>query len=117
MSERKFVAPCLNEFRGPLQRNGSYELKIFTIGPLTGKFLRDVIRMLEMTASWLEEDDKPDRFRQALEDIVAMEGQNDSDRIDDHMFAKHTLALVHDALGTPYDDRSAASKELEGDGG
>lgn len=49
--------PHLNEFKGACSERGRYKLELFTEGYPKGREVRNIIKMLELTAEWLEEDE------------------------------------------------------------
>ena len=53
----KPVAPCLYEWSGALSATGSYALKLYTQGAVTPREMRNLIKQLDMVATWLEEDE------------------------------------------------------------
>jgi hypothetical protein len=55
----KLEVPHNVEFRGPCGPNDRYELSITTIGPLTVRHVRNIIKQMELTAMFLTEDDEP----------------------------------------------------------
>lgn len=52
------MAPHLNEFKGACSERGRYKLELLTEGFPTARDLRNVMKLLEITATWLEEDEK-----------------------------------------------------------
>ena len=55
--------PHLNEFKGACSERGRYKLELLTEGYPTSRDMRNIIKMLELTATWLAEDeaDEPER--------------------------------------------------------
>jgi hypothetical protein len=51
------MAPHLNEFKGACSEHGRYKIELLTEGCPTARELRNVMKMLEITAAWLEEDE------------------------------------------------------------
>lgn len=52
------MPPHLNEFTGACSDRGRYKLELLTEGYPKARDLRNVMKMLEITAVWLEEDEK-----------------------------------------------------------
>lgn len=52
------MSPHMNEFKGACSGRGRYKLELLTEGPPQARDLRNVMKMLEVTAAWLEEDEK-----------------------------------------------------------
>lgn len=52
------MAPHLNEFKGACSERGRFKLELMTEGLPTSKDLRNIIKLLEITASWLAEDEE-----------------------------------------------------------
>lgn len=52
------MAPHLNEFKGACSERGRYKLELLTEGFPTARELRNVMKLLEITAAWLEEDER-----------------------------------------------------------
>jgi hypothetical protein len=69
------MAPHLNEFKGACSQRGRYKLELVTEGAPTARDLRNIIKMLEVTATWLEEDEPPRmteaELMEALEPLTA----------------------------------------------
>jgi hypothetical protein len=50
--------PHLNEFKGACSEKGRFKLELLTEGYPTAKELRNIIKILEVTAAWLAEDEQ-----------------------------------------------------------
>lgn len=51
------MSPHLTEFKGACSDRGRYKLELLTDGQPRAREVRNVIKMLELTACWLEEDE------------------------------------------------------------
>ncbi len=54
------MPPHLNEFKGACSKLGRYKLELMTEGRPTARDLRNIMKMLDVTASWLEQDEAAD---------------------------------------------------------
>ena len=86
MSERQRameIPPCLYELSGSLSARGTYLLKITTRGPIKARDVRNLIMVLELTASWIEEDENADVAKEEFSQrMVADFEQRGSDKGD-----------------------------------
>jgi len=51
------MPPHLNEFKGACSERGRFKVELMTDGYPKAREVRNVIKMLELTATWLEEDE------------------------------------------------------------
>lgn len=52
------MPPHLNEIKGPCSERGRFKLELLTEGYPSGRDVRNIIKVLELTATWLDADER-----------------------------------------------------------